>query len=442
MLLLLLLVVMLTGCSSNTSVLKTTENQIVADPVVETYFKCTGPTWADGEFTEIPKEDITYFQSIAFVNTSMFDNYAYLDTDTYRYKSDLDTAKILWCATKLGYTTCVDTQSDTVLDFYLYDDANDKYFTAKDYIGVLSYAKVPKEESNFTACGRVLDKSKDLTLFINNSKLKFTISEDLMDYVNLDSYITVEGYVTCKNSAEYDISYLITKINETTSESVSSNHTEDFVPEVGYFKIKPLSYVMDDEQELDSESEYNTAVERLRIKEGGLYTTPTIDDSEIIYLAYWCGLDVYIHTSSDNIYNIDDYVIVDDNKPLDLQSSDDLMNYINAKYLPSNTHPTMYTDKYTLAAISSHINSNTTISGINSDYKDDCYSYHYAVLKNKDSTLLARFTSNTKGIGYNTLADGVGSTYKISCFPNYIATVDDSVYHYELLSIERSNTKK
>ena len=102
----------------------------------------------------------------------------------------------------------------------------------------------------------------------------------------------------------------------------------------------------------------------------------------------------------------------------------------------------MYTGKYTLVAMSSHINSNTTISGINSNYKDDCYSYHYVVLKNKDSTLLARFTSNTKGIGYNTLADGVGSTYKISCFPTYIATIDDSVYHYELLNIERSNKKK
>lgn len=442
MLLLLLLVVMLTGCSGNTSVLETTENQITADPVVETYFKCTGSTWSEGEFTEIPKEDITHFQSIAFVSTTMFEDYAYLDTDTYRYKSDLDTAKILWCATKLGYTTCVDTQSDTISDFYLYDDENDNYFTAKDYTGVLSHAKVPKDGNTFTACGRVLDKSTDLTLYVDNSKLKFTISEDLMDYVDLDSYITVEGYVACKNSAEYDISYLITKINETTSESVSSNHTEDFVPEVGYFKIKPLSYVMDDEQELDSESEYSTAVERLRIKEGGLYTTPTIDDSEIIYLAYWCGLNVYIHTSLDNIYNIDDYVIVDDNKPLDLQSPEDLMNYVNAKCLPSDTHLTAIIGKYSLAAISSHINSNTTISGINSNYKDDCYSYHYVVLKNKDSTLLARFTSNTKGIGYNTLADGVGSTYKISCFPTYIGTTDDSVYHYELLNIERSKKKK
>ena len=135
-------------------------------------------------------------------------------------------------------------------------------------------------------------------------------------------------------------------------------------------------------------------------------------------------------------------MIVDDNKPLALQSPEDLMNYINAKFLSNNTPPTMYTGKYSLAAISSHINSNTTISGINSNYKDDCYSYHYVVLKNKDSTLLARFTSNTKGIGYNTLASGVSSEYKIRCFPTYIATTNESVYHYELLSIERSKKKK
>lgn len=313
------------------------------------------------------------------------------DTNEY-YTKDLTTAKLLFeCATHCIPTMVKVSRSNKVLKWYavvqnawyIPESSDDVINLYKYILGDASDDNYPKDIGTTGKIGgNVMGYTDGVLDVLVNGEHKYILAND-------------EGFV--KDSfIEKDI-VVVTGGAIATSDYKEPETVVDAIPleyqcPIGYSKIKPLEYRATSD---------TSDVKTLDIKGGGQYTTDSWEVAEVITLAYYSGIDVYVKTG-DNLFQIDDFILVADKQELDIRTSEELMNYVNAKSIPkSKAKPTTKRLTAKLLTVTPSINLYSGVSDLDALDKRPFYSYHYAVLRDvKYNTYIMRYTSGTKGIDY------------------------------------------
>lgn len=349
------------------------------------------------------------YQSVTVSGYIQYEDFVTIITETHEYYvKSLKVAKLMHACSSMGMPVMMRvSHKNKVIDWYTV--IQNGWYAPKSMSEVVEmYKFILGDPSNDCYPLSVGDTGRlgGTLVGYTDGKLDININgEHKYVYANDDAYITGDFM-------EFDVK-VITGGALATADYVVPEPEENAVPldyqcPVGYSKIKPLEY-----KYVSDTSDVNT----LSIKGGGQYTTDTWEVAELITLAYYSGIDVYIKTG-DNLFQIEDYILVEDKQELDISTSEELMNHVNAKI---NRKPKPKTSKLTatLLTVTPSINLYSGVSDLDAIDRRPFYSYHYAVLQDsKYHTRIVRYTSGTKGIDYLNLYKHKNSKVKckVTCF--------------------------
>lgn len=431
-----LLSCLLIGCGKQEATEPEVETPVVeAAPVEQEVYTVVGNFAKGDSFTEIDRSTRSDYLREEFVKFNTCGKYTSIFSEHTEYTSKhLSMLEAIWAASLNNLEVYIKVDDDNAIEnWYAYDATFDKSFTCKEYQGVVDYLGLPTSEAKITAFGTVTE-IRDSEVVLSTSDVPHAISVSLDDIGKFEKgcQYHIEANASYINNKPYWLKYNLSNCQEFDI-TVVSDAAIVFEPPTGYSKIKPLNYVQDDE-----------ASDLLNIKGGGSYTAKTVDDAEIIYLAYHAGVDVYVKASIDNLFTIDDYILVDNNSMLFIATADDLMQYINDKYIPDSIGGTNAL-KVKLLCMSSNIHVTMGVSDNDSIDERPGYSYHYAVFAHGKSKVILKYTSETLGLEYNDLCDTKGKALDA----RYTKTVTEfknetqNVYtDYTILKIDKITKKK
>lgn len=318
-------------------------------------------------------------------------------------------AKLIYLCSEYGLPVMVSLTGDKTItkwftvfndEWYSVTSKSDLELLYRNLLADPTHPDYPLSEgSKGSLSGKVTDAvDNEATVVVNGTQYTLTVN-DASSLV--DTYIDKSFEVSADGS-------LVASDFEDLSDLASTEEVLKYECPVGYSKIKPLDYVTD---VLSDES--NT----ISIKGGGSYTTSSSAVAELLTLAYYSGLDVYIKTG-DSLFSIEDFILVDNRNELDVTCSAELMEYINARYV-DKVKPGTSTTKVKLLAVLPSINLYEGVSDLDAIDKRPFYSYHYVVIEDgKGRPYIVEYTSGTKGIDYLKLNKYLNKTVtcKFTCF--------------------------
>lgn len=412
LLLALSLTLVLTGCGQS----EPEPEPVVTDPFaeIEVPVKPTAYMTMNVDQPSIPIEPADVKDKIKYQNVTVsgyvrYEDFTTILTETHEYYvKSLKVAKLMYACSSRGMPVMMRvSHKNKVIDWYTViqntwyvptslDEIIEMY---KFILGDPSDERYPLSVGDTGKIGGTISGYSDGKLDINvNGEHKCVYANDEMyntgDFIEKDIKVITGGALATTDYVQPE------------EEAVTA--PLEYQCPVGYSKIKPLEY-----RYVSDTSDVNT----LDIKGGGQYTTDTWEIAELITLAYYSGIDVYIKTG-DNLFQIEDFILVEDKQELDITTSEELMNHVNSKV---SSKPKPKTTKLTakLLTVTPSINLYAGVSDLDAIDRRPFYSYHYAVLQDSKYRIrIVRYTSGTKGIDYLDLYKHKNSKVKckITCF--------------------------
>lgn len=434
--LLLIFTFSLLSCSKTEEVPET-ESEVVEKPVESEYIKFnSNVSDATEDYEQLEEVPTQGYVKVDILNFNNYGKKCTIVSETTEYTAKHNkTIEAIWAAAVNDLDIYIKANRKNVVEaWYAFDKLSQIYVKADSYKGVTNFLQLPGIGATANCFCTVIDTDKDFILIqINGIKYKlYTDTYDPLLFTCGQQYhfdISVDSV----NGKPYWLKYTITNCTEIPKEDVTQNTEIEETPVVnmpeGFDLIKPLDYT----------TESDTGNCKLAIKGEGEYTTNSVEDAEVIYLAYNSEMDIYVKTSTDNLYEIEDYLLTYGMEQLPKMNPEELMMFLNKSHAePIATNKTESSGK--LIAVSDNINVAMGVSDIDSVDERPAYSFHYCVINDKTlGKCVLKYTAGTSGLEYSKLVHTSGSKvkYTYSVIRTETKKTGNIVYNYVLDSIAR-----